>query len=581
MEFTDEKLATDVLVIGSGIAGCFAAMRAKELGADVIIVEQGKSGFWGMSVGGTHRFRVLHPDDDFDTAMKGTVMECEYMIDQEFLEGALQEIWDRFQDLLKLGASFRKDDRGQIFWYFTDTDYPWFKQRSTVWEPMSSYKHLLKIKAEIVRRGVRVLDRIFVTDLITRDNKVQGAVGFDTRKGDFYLFKAKAVVMATGSFAGGGPCFYPSLTGDGIAEGLRAGAELRGMEFGKTEAAGNPPPPGGPSWVYVFGGPQEKEISLTNARGEEFLEKYELGRRLPGRRYCGPPWRVHLTAVLKELKEGRGPCYVDYRAPNKWNRLREFYGSFFDRTLKQIELTGTTLDKIKYELGTGPGYFGGGGIRINMKGESSMRGLYAGGIVSDMCGTAQYSYLSGFPGSIVTGRRAGESAAKYALSQPQPDAEEEEGKRLKREIYAPLNRKQGVTADNLRMRIIRGWVNVDVRNEVNLKRAHEEFRNLRKETSHFLAEDLHELTKCHKIRNYLECSDAVAVASLARCETRLEHVREDYPLTDNKEWLKWVIVRYTGDELHAYLEDIPVEGWRYKPEPTVVNRLRLTKEVSS
>jgi succinate dehydrogenase/fumarate reductase flavoprotein subunit len=238
------------------------------------------------------------------------------------------------------------------------------------------------------------------------------------------------------------------------------------------------------------------------------------------------------------------------------------------------------LNKIKYEIGAGPGYFGGGGIRININGESSIPGLYAGGIASDMCGTAQYSYLSGFPGSIITGRRAGESAARYALTQPRADFEEQE-KRLEIETYAPLNRKQGVTADDLRTRIMKSWVNVDIRNELNLKKAHEEFRNLKKEASHIVAHDLHELVKCHKVKNYLECSDAIALAALERRETRLEHIRQDYPLTDNKEWLKWVIVHRSGDELSAHIEDIPLERWKYRPEPDIIDRLRPNKEVSS
>jgi succinate dehydrogenase/fumarate reductase flavoprotein subunit len=575
MQVATRVLETDVLVVGTGIAGCFAAMRAKELNADVMMVEQGKSGFWGMSVGGTHRYRILHPDDDFDTVVKGTVMESEYMIDQDYLEVALTETWDRFQDLLKLGATFRRDDKGEIAWIFDDTDYPWYKQRQAVWEPMSSFKHLLKIKTELVRRGVKVLDRIFVSDLITRDNKVEGAVGFNTRKGDFFVFKAKAVVIATGSFADGGPMNRPHMTGDGIAMGARSGAELRGMEFANAGTAGIAPPPGGPVWVYALGSP-DKGVTITNARGEEFLEQYELGRRLPGRRYFGPPWHVQLMAVLKEIQEGRGPCYVDYRAANKASRLRESYGSIYDSTLKIIELTGTTLDKIKYELAIFRGLMGPGGIRINMYGESSLPGLYAAGIASDQCCAAQYSYLSGFPGSIITGRRSGESAANFALSQPQPTVDEEQVALLKRAIYAPLDRRQGLTTDDLRMSIRDTWLYVDIRTETNLKKAHEEFQNFG--LSDLVAEDLHELTKCHKIRNYLECSDAVALAALARRETRLEHIRQDYPLTDNKEWLKWVIVRRSEDGLGAYLEDIPVEGWKYKPEPTVFNRLRLKEE---
>jgi len=518
--------------------------------------------------------RVLDPTDDFDTAMKATVMECEYMIDQEFLELALRETWDRFQDLVNLGASFRKDDDGQVKWFENETDYPWFKQKMTMWEPLSSHKHLLKIKEHIVRENVKIIDRVLVVDLVTTDGEVRGAIGFDTREGDFYLFRAKA----TGTFSGGGACHHPSLTGDGIAMALRAGAELRGMEFGKTETGQLPPPPGGPIWIYPLAGAPIKEVKITNAKGEEFLEKYELGKRQAGRRYYGPPWRVQLMAMFREFKEGKGPCYVDYRSPNIGSRLREFWGWYFECIQKQIDMTGTTLDKIKYELGISRGYSGGGGVRINVDAESSVPGLFAAGVASDVCGNAQYTYLSGFPGSIVTGYRAGQSAAKYALSQSEFVIDEGQAENMRRQIYAPLDRKDGITSDEIRGKLIKAWLNVDIRNEVRLKKAHEEFQVLGRDISKLVAADFHELRKCHKIRNYLECSDAVALAALARCETRLEHIREDYPLTDNKDWLKWVIVRRNGEELKTELEDIPVHRWKYKPEPTVIDRLRPRKE---
>jgi succinate dehydrogenase/fumarate reductase flavoprotein subunit len=475
-------------------------------------------------------------------------------------------------------VEFRRDEKGQILWYFADTLYPEFEQRNVLWQPIGSYKHILKINKEVVRRGIQVLDRVLVTDLLTNNERVQGAVGCDTREGNFYVFNAKAVVIASGGFSGGGIGNWPSLTGDGIAMGLRAGAELRGMEFGKAEAGGVLMDRGWPVWIFVLLNPQEEGIAFTNVKGEEFLEKYELGRRLPGRKYYGPPFRVQLMAMLKELREGRGPCYVDYRTPNKVSRLRDFWGSFFDRTLKQIELTGTTLDQAKYELAIARGFNQSGGIRINLEGQSSVAGLYAAGQSSDMCGTVQYAILSGMMSSMITARRAGESAAKDALNQPQLRKDEEQIENFRESIYSPLLREKGITSDEIRMKTIRAWLNVDLREEKRLIQAHNDFRHLKEEASNLKANNHHELVKCHKMSNYLECSDAVAVAALARKETRLEHIREDYPLTDNKEWLKWIIVQRLQDDLHARLEDIPIHKWRYRPEPVVVNRLRLRSE---
>jgi succinate dehydrogenase/fumarate reductase flavoprotein subunit len=340
-----------------------------------------------------------------------------------------------------------------------------------------------------------------------------------------------------------------------------------------------PPPPGGSHWVYVFLNPLEEEVTITNAKGEEFLEKYELGRRLPGRKYYGPPWRLHLMAMLNEYREGKGPCYVDFRAPNKSERLREFYGSFFDRTLTQAAFTGTTLDKIKYELKIGGGYYQGGGIRIKpVNSESCIPGLFAGGIVSDLCVTAQYTILTGLMGSMITGRRAGEGAARYALTQTVQEMSHKQVDELKKQIYAPIACKQDFKADDMSIKVIKAWLNIDIRTEKRLKKAIKEFEELEKEASTIAAQDYHELTKCYKVRNYIQCSAAVAASALERRETRLEHIRLDYPLTDNKEWLKWVIVRRSDGKLRTNSEDIPIRKWKYKPEPTVIDRLQLKEE---
>jgi succinate dehydrogenase / fumarate reductase flavoprotein subunit len=574
VDVPETSVKTDVLVVGAGIAGCFAAMRARELGAEVVMVEQGKSGFWGMSTGGTHRLRVVLPEDDFEAALEGTVRECEYMIDQDFARSGLQETPERLEELMGMGISFRRSEDGGIQWYWADTADANFRQRNVLWEPIGTHKHLLKVHREALRRGVRVLDRLLVTHLLDGDGEVKGAVGLGTRTGEFFRMEAKAVVVASGGFSGGGIGNWPSLTGDGIALGLRVGAELRGMEFGKAEAGGILMDRGCPAWVFVLLNPQEEGNTFTNALGEEFLEQYELGRRVPGRKYYGPPFRVQLMATLKELREGSGPCYIDYSAPGKASRLREFWGSFHDRTVKQMELSGTTLNQAKYELGIARGFNQSGGLRITPDGETSVRGLYSAGQSSDMCGTAQYTILSGMMSSMITGKRAGESAAKFARPRPALAGQERQVRDLKREVYSPLLLQRGTTADEMRMKVTNAWLNVDIRTESRLKQAHEDFGSLREEMSSLTASDPHELVKCHKIRNYLDCSDAVAVAARSRRETRLEHLREDFPLTDNKDWLKWVIVRRGAGGIEATLEDLPLAKWKYRPEPVLVDRLR-------
>jgi succinate dehydrogenase/fumarate reductase flavoprotein subunit len=129
----------------------------------------------------------------------------------------------------------------------------------------------------------------------------------------------------------------------------------------------------------------------------------------------------------------------------------------------------------------------------------------------------------------------------------------------------------------LKTETIRAWVDVDIRNENRLSHAHLRFNELRKTADNLKASDTHELVKCHKVSSYIECSDAVALAARAREETRLEHIREDYPLTDNMKWLKWVIVKSDDRDLSAALEEIPIGRWKYQPSQQIVNRLQLAE----
>jgi succinate dehydrogenase/fumarate reductase flavoprotein subunit len=553
----EHTLTTDVLVIGAGFAGLFAAMRARELGADVLIVEYGKSGFTGMSAIGSWHHRVILPDDDFDLALKAVVLDTDYMVDQEYAEGALHETWDRFQQFIKLGANFVRDGKGEIAWHFRNTSNPPYRQRIAVWEPKGSYKHTLGVKSGAVHLGAKVLDRILVTDLLTSNGKVVGAVGFNTKEGDFYIFKAKAVIMASGSTcsaaSGLGAGRLASLTQDGCAMALRAGGELRGMEFGKNET-GSRQVPVEPYTVYGHG-ESEDIIKFVNAKGEEFIEKYEILHRRPDRIYMGPPWKNHIPAVMKEYLEGRGPCYIQLRTP----------------------------EEHKYEFGFGGhGSAQGGGIRIDPYGVTNVPGLFAGGQASDMCGAAHYTVPSNMMGASITGRRAGESAAQYAKAISPPTVDKDEISRLKADLYAPLDRQKGITEAEVHIRLIDLWPNLDFRNETRLNKALQELKQLEQDEMSLVASDPHELANCIKIRNYTPGAQASALAALTRCESRLEHFREDYPLRDNKNWLKWVIVHGTGDKMETYLEDVPVEKWKYRPDPDLPDdRLQLRKERSS
>lgn len=562
MELKEHIITTDVLIVGGGFAGCFAAIRAQELGVQALIAEANKSGLSGASAMGPHLTRVLLPEDDHEAAFKSCVVDSDYMVDQEYAEGAIDEVYERFQEFLAHGANFERYPNGDICWIIEQSINPFFKQRLAMFDPFGSHKHVTNIKKSAIGLGAKVLDRLLITDLITSEGKVVGAVGFNVREGDFYIFMARSVVVATGSSAVlASNCEGPaaSYTGDGIIMALRAGAQLRGMEFGRVEtgAASRAFFELGQHQHITEGGAQEAQRmfrdlysgkskpGLVNANGEEFMEKYELLCKRPDRRYGGPPWKNIIPAILKECKEGRGPCYMQ-RAPGMPGIEIGIGGHFLSQC---------------------------GGIRIDPNGVSTIPGLFAGGIASDMCCAPHYSVPANILGSHITGRRAGESAANYAKGLSDIRVDDAEVNRLKKEVYAPMEQKKGSTEKEVRIKMIEAWPRLDLRNEENLNKAFHDFLDLSEQAGSLMADDFHELVKCHKVRNILQIAQATALAARERRETRLEHFREDYPLVNNKDILKWVIIHGAVGDMEATLEDVPIEDWKFQPESEMVDRL--------
>jgi len=550
MTITDTIITTDVLVVGAGIAGCFAAIRALELGADVTIAEQNVSGFVGKTSMGANIHRVVLPDDDHEMALKGTVLQTDYMIDQEFAEGAIAETYDRFMDVISMGSDFNRNFRGQIDWMIMDTQFPEFKQRQAIWKPYGSYKHINRFKAQAVRLGAKIVDRCVMTDLLTKNGRAVGAVGINKRDGSFYVFKAKAVIIATADYNAAGS-IHAAFTGDGMGMALRAGAQLRGMEFGRVGFGVDWPDDelvtAAEKMMREERNTSEKPPVIVNALGEEFLEQYEKLYRKPGRLYGGPPWQTYIPAVVRENKEGRGPVY--------W-----------------------CVGPMKFEIGFNQKISPqNGGIRIDKDSRTSLPGLYAAGIASDMNCGVHFSIPYNLMGSSITGRRAGQSAADDIKGRELTEPDAAQVAAFKEAMYEPLGKETGATEAQIRLKLIDAWPYVEYRNEENLLKAQELFRGIEEEGRDMKAGDIHELVKVLKIRNLAQLGQAEAAAARERRESRLEHYREDYPLMDNRN-LKWVIVTGTGDDMKAVSESVPIEKWKYRPEPELVDRLELRKD---
>ena len=144
----------------------------------------------------------------------------DYMNNPEWTEITLKESYARYQDMLSFGIQYPKSKDGELVMLPRRgalTDYATF--RGSEWMPA--------LRRPVIKSGARIMDRIMVTDLLKQDGRIVGAVGFNTRSGEFYVFKAKATVMCTG----GGSLGFAFSTYDGEAMAYRTGAEISGKEF--------------------------------------------------------------------------------------------------------------------------------------------------------------------------------------------------------------------------------------------------------------------------------------------------------------------------------------------------------------
>ena len=222
---SENIIETDVLIIGGGIGGMFAAIKAKEQGVDVTLVDKGCIGRTGASIfgGGFYGFfSVFNPawGHKLSVWMKKLNETCEYINNREWTEIALRESYNVYQDLIAWGVPFENEKDGSPRFFRENPPLDAFRMKDGRRTPYI-------IRKQVVKSDIRMIDRVMITNLLKQDDKIIGAIGFHAWSGDLYIFKAGATVITTGSGSFkqlGMPITF--LTSDGEAMVYRAGAEL-------------------------------------------------------------------------------------------------------------------------------------------------------------------------------------------------------------------------------------------------------------------------------------------------------------------------------------------------------------------
>jgi succinate dehydrogenase / fumarate reductase, flavoprotein subunit len=543
----DVTINCGVLVCGGGISGLLAAIRAKEFVDDVILISKATAGRSGCSYWAAGTMMCCLPSDDEDLYLKDILETSELLDAPNMARVVVRGSYLRILDMENFGVPWVRDQNGKIL------------RKSGIGMKYSQNAMfrggamaMWALRGEAVRRGVRILDRVTTTHLLTSDGKfptrdrVVGCMAFNNRNGKIYCISSKATVLATGDWNLKRVHAPDDNTGDGQAIAFRAGAVLRCMDqFGYTIATNFE---GHVSALHFLLG---HGAHLINNRGETYMEKYDPVLRERASR----PMLTRAAAI--ESAEGRGPIFIDCRNLPKSmaSLIKEIVPRFY--YICQAAGYNVMNDPIPFEhvpFGNGAA----GGLRISPKGETDLPGLFAGGGVTDRVG---YIGTVGLNGASVFGYLAGESAGSYAKSQPLGPAIPAQIRECQDEISNLIgigNDRQINDLTHEVRRICHEDIGI-IKSKEKLERAETQLNGLiEMEIPKMRASNPHHLSKLYDIRNITFLAMIAAHSSLLRTESRYFNYREDFPKRDDQQWLKYILTQINDNQSPEYtFEGIP------------------------
>jgi succinate dehydrogenase/fumarate reductase flavoprotein subunit len=550
---------TDVLIIGGGFGGLAAAIRIKELSPErsVQLVDKQTIGWGGKANKGAGVLWVLAPGDDIDAFVDFHVKNIGiYLNDQDLLYAMARESYSAAQKLADWGVNVIKTPEGALD--VSPLPFGWSLAAADL-------DMMQPLRSKAVGLGVKLLDKTQVVDLLKQGDRITGAVGFNLLDGSFAVFNAKATILANGDCDFGVMRMWANACGDGIAAAYNAGAEMRNAEFGNFYDVTNRGT--GIPIVFSFN-------ALTNARGENISSKY----------IQGPQPDIPISIILgmeKELMEGRGPIYFDPEefakgmgggGGFKWDRplTKALFGLEFEKAQKYGP---PPAKKIEVSLG-----FTGelSAVKVDREMKTTLPGLWAIGDTS-YAGSAWAGATEAPPGrlrgsglmnALLAALLAAPSVATYSKDAAPSVPDKQDLARLKEKVFAPLNRNNGYSAAEAIRRVQEVVVPVKYsmrRSKERLEEALAKIAAVQEKLPEVYAKDPHGLVKCHEASCIALCAEMGFRSALARTESRGWHYREDYPQRDDKNWLKWIIVKNVQNKMVVTTEPIPMERYKIKP----------------
>ena len=489
-EIKQETIQADVLVVGGGIAGIFAALRAKEKGLNVVVADKGEVAKSGLSPY-FGAFTVFEKPEEIPTIedfIKATAEAEHWLMNRTYFQMWIEDSKDRYEELAAWGA-LEKNGR-------------------------------IKLRKVLREKGVNLVERVMVTELLEKDDRISGAVAFPMEEDKIIVFKVRSIILCSGAGAFKTPGFpIRSLTHDGDAMAYRLGLEISGKEFCDYH-------------VTIANDPGGHGV--CNDDMDSILPIHKVPTRPPGMR---PPEMFNEAHAGNIPIIGRGrPEGPEFNRPVVW-------GSAAGASPHKCEGIFPQDDK----FGTG------------------IAGLYAAG--DALCTSGAVYGTGGYaaPASAVQGARAGIIAADFAAGSGPVEVGNDEIDQAAERIFAPRMRNKGYSPAWITQAlqgIMVPYYVLHLKKEDRLKNALGNIEFIRDQLlPTLMARDTHELRLAHETFNMFLNAEMRLKASIMRTETRGSHRREDFPEQDDKNWLAWITISKDGDNMKLTKRSIP-EEWR-------------------
>lgn len=576
-QLADQVVETDFLVLGGGLVGCMAALRAREnKNIDVAIIERGNIWYGGNAIGFDdwnmeYPGIIEHPlPKDFSPAQasKGEFGAKRFhnIVSAKL---AVTEAKNYVKPLIVLediGVNIREDDGtvrakqtqkipGGPNWHRLVPDADGKIEGDKVFYRGADVKE--KLANAVVQSGARIFNRTILTNLITKNGSVVGAVGMNTRTGKLLVFIAKVVLMATGDMRR--LYTYPYAPypnnlflnshfagnhGGGIAAAFRAGAKLANMEFLQVYvvAAGACATSAAGAGMYW---------KMQNSKGEFLEEKYQGGMlsKIGGH---FPPTNFVYSPNMDDPEIEREVITYDTSNATDDEVVSCYFtcATEYPRMLKLHKLAGGIRKGPVEARVFIPGLLSGivGVLNLNEKAETSVKNLFIAGCAACSTGSSGSK-------AMVWGLIVGDHVREIITEIDRPTLQGEQLQQIESEkerIMAPLNHKDG--ADPLELEHYVRNINMNYVNirkvKPKLERAIELLHDVRDKVVPVLsARDPHEVMHVLEVQDIIDLSELHAQASLLRTESRMvpSHYRVDYPQPDDENWGSVVITEQRVD----------------------------------